>query len=114
MENSFVKTPQEVCSYFGVDPSKGLQKGQIKNLQEKYGKNAVVIFLEVDFETVTNRLKQRGDETKRLLSRINSDEFKRDLQIPSELSGKCYKISNKNLENTKENVNKVLKLEKIK
>ena len=82
--------------------------------KRKYGKNAVVIFLEVDFETVTDRLKQRGDETKRLLSRINSDEFKRDLQIPRELVGKCYKISNKNLENTKENVNKVLKLEKIK
>ncbi|CAO0801512.1 unnamed protein product [Mucor circinelloides] len=39
MDNSFVKTPQEVCSYFGVDPMKGLNKAQIKDLQEKYGKN---------------------------------------------------------------------------
>ncbi len=81
--------------------------------KRKYGKNAVVIFLEVDLETVTKRLENRGDETHRLKARINSDEFQRDLQIPDELSGKCYKIINKNIENTKENVNKILKNEKI-
>lgn len=42
MDNSFVKTPQEVCSYFGVDPMKGLNKAQIKDLQEKYGKNGML------------------------------------------------------------------------
>ncbi|KAI8083922.1 SERCA-type calcium-translocating P-type ATPase [Thamnidium elegans] len=39
MENSFVKTPQEVCSYFGVDQEFGLTKEQALTAQEKYGKN---------------------------------------------------------------------------
>ena len=87
-------------------------KGAV-SYKEKYGKRAVVIFLEVDLNTVTQRLEDRGDDRKRLMMRINSDEFHRDLQIPPELEGKCYKITNNNIEETKENVNKVLKIEKI-
>lgn len=82
--------------------------------KEKYGKKAVVIFLRVDLETVTQRLSQRGDDKDRLKMRINSEEFRRDLEIPAELQGKCYEITNDNIENTKKNVNKVLKSEEIK
>lgn len=39
MENSFVKTPKEVCSYLSVDPIHGLDKEKVKELQIKYGKN---------------------------------------------------------------------------
>ena len=88
-------------------------KGAV-SYKEKYGKHAVVIFLEVDLDTVTKRLEGRGDDKKRLKARINSDEFQRDLQIPDELRHKCYKIINKNIETTKESVNKVLNIEKIK
>lgn len=88
-------------------------KGAV-SYKEKYGKRAVVIFLEVDFETVTKRLESRGDEKKRLKARISSDEFLRDLEIPQELVGKSYKIINNSIEETKENVNNILKIEKIK
>lgn len=81
--------------------------------KEKYGNQAVVIFLEVDLETVRQRLADRGDDISRLKARISSDEFQRDLNIPAELRGKCYKITNKNIETTKENVNKILKSENI-
>ncbi len=81
--------------------------------KKKYGKDAVVIFLEVDLDTVTKRLTKRGDDSSRLQARINSDEFRRDLNIPEELRSKCYKITNKNIQITKENVNNILKIEKI-
>jgi Ca2+ transporting ATPase len=39
MDNSFVKTPEEVCSFFNVDKSHGLTKSQVEQLRAKYGKN---------------------------------------------------------------------------
>lgn len=43
MDNSFVKTPEEVCEYFQVDSSKGLNASQVKQQQEKFGKNGTCI-----------------------------------------------------------------------
>jgi len=88
-------------------------KGAV-SYKEKYGDRAVVIFLEVDFDTVTKRLKKRGDEINRLKARIESNEFLRDLRIPRELRHNCYKITNNNIEITKENVKNILNMEKIK
>ncbi|MQS75229.1 guanylate kinase [Companilactobacillus halodurans] len=88
-------------------------KGAV-SYKEKYGKNAVVIFLEVDLETVTQRLENRGDDKARLQTRINSNEFQRDLKIPEELRGKSYVIVNNNIKITKETVAKILVNEKIK
>ena len=87
-------------------------KGAV-SYKEKYGEQAVVIFLEVDLNTVTQRLADRGDDKDRLQARISSDEFQRDLQIPAELRGKSYKIINNNIETTEKNVDNVLKVEKI-
>ena len=87
-------------------------KGAV-SYKEKYGKPAVVIFLEVDLDTVTQRLADRGDDKDRLQARISSDEFHRDLQIPAELRDNCYKIINNDIEITKKNVENVLKTEKI-
>ncbi|KAI9484144.1 MAG: SERCA-type calcium-translocating P-type ATPase [Benjaminiella poitrasii] len=39
MDNSFVKTPEEVCRYLDVDSSKGLNENRVKELQKKFGKN---------------------------------------------------------------------------
>ncbi|AUI72220.1 AAA family ATPase [Companilactobacillus alimentarius] len=88
-------------------------KGAI-SYKKKYGKNAVVIFLEVSFDKVTQRLKKRGDDQSRLSTRINSEEFQRDLKIPCELVNECYKITNDNIKKTEEKVNNILKSEKIK
>ena len=39
MDHSFVKSPEEVCRFFQVDSSKGLNSVQVKQQQEKFGKN---------------------------------------------------------------------------
>lgn len=39
MDNSFVKTPEEVCQYFHVDSTLGLKANQVKEQQKKFGKN---------------------------------------------------------------------------
>ncbi|KAI8361710.1 SERCA-type calcium-translocating P-type ATPase [Blakeslea trispora] len=39
MDNSFVRTPEEVCRFFDVDLSKGLSEAQVKQNQKKFGKN---------------------------------------------------------------------------
>lgn len=39
MDNSFVKTPEEVCSFFNVDKNHGLKAKQVEELRSKYGKN---------------------------------------------------------------------------
>jgi Ca2+ transporting ATPase len=39
MDNSFVKTPEEVCSFFNVDINHGLKTKQVEELRSKYGKN---------------------------------------------------------------------------
>ncbi|KRN97588.1 guanylate kinase [Companilactobacillus kimchiensis] len=88
-------------------------KGAV-SYKEKYKEAAVVIFLEVDLDTVTKRLSKRGDDKKRLKARISSDEFLRDLQIPRELETKSYKIINKSLQTTLESVDEILKNENIK
>ncbi|KAI7903580.1 SERCA-type calcium-translocating P-type ATPase [Cokeromyces recurvatus] len=39
MDASFIKTPEEVCQYFNVDRSKGLNESQVKEQQKKFGRN---------------------------------------------------------------------------
>lgn len=39
MDDAHAKTVEEVLSYFGTDPDKGLSPDQIKRNQEKYGPN---------------------------------------------------------------------------
>ncbi|KAG2198519.1 hypothetical protein INT47_008623 [Mucor saturninus] len=39
MDNSFVKSPEEVCKFFHVDSTKGLDATQVKQQQQKFGKN---------------------------------------------------------------------------
>ncbi|CAO3616058.1 unnamed protein product [Mucor hiemalis] len=39
MDKSFVKSPEEVCHFFKVDSSKGLDSTQVKEQQKKFGKN---------------------------------------------------------------------------
>ncbi|KAI8638702.1 SERCA-type calcium-translocating P-type ATPase [Parasitella parasitica] len=39
MDDSFVRTPEEVCRFFNVDNSLGLNINQVKEQQKKFGKN---------------------------------------------------------------------------
>ena len=82
--------------------------------ERKYGKTAIIIFLEADLDTVAQRLQSRGDDPTRLKKRIASDEFKRDLTIPDELKGKSYEIINKDIKITKKMVDNVINNANIK
>lgn len=77
--------------------------------KKKYGKQAIVIFLELDLPSLSERLKKRGDNPDRIIQRINSEEFHRDLKIPQELQGKAYEIINKDMNITKNKVDKLMK-----
>ncbi|KAI8376238.1 Ca-transporting ATPase [Radiomyces spectabilis] len=39
MDNSFLKTPAEVCSHFGVDPNRGLSEDKVRDQRKKFGPN---------------------------------------------------------------------------
>lgn len=77
--------------------------------KRKYGEQAIIIFLEIDLPVLAKRLKSRGDDPERIMQRINSEEFKRDLKIPQELSQKAYKIVNKSMNLTEMKVDKLMK-----
>lgn len=64
--------------------------------------------MKADLETVTDRLKKRGDEFERLKQRIASEENRRDLEIPKELYGNYYEIINKDIKNTKDSVDEIV------
>ncbi|MFC6323235.1 guanylate kinase [Companilactobacillus baiquanensis] len=76
--------------------------------KKKYGEKAIVIFLELDLPNLAKRLKKRGDTPDKIIQRINSEEFNRDLKIPQELQGKSYEIVNKDMNITKMKVDKLL------
>lgn len=76
--------------------------------REKYGDDAIIIFMKVDPEEVADRLKKRGDESQRLAKRLLSEENRRDFQIPKELYRNHYEIINKDIKKTQESVDKII------
>lgn len=77
--------------------------------KEKLGDQAVIIFLTVShFKKLAERLKSRGDLKKAIQSRLNSDEYERDLTLPSELKGKAYVIVNDNWRETTTKLDRIL------
>ncbi len=56
MDNSFVKSPQEVCQFFKVDSSKGLNSSQVKEQQKNFGRNGKQIY-NINIETITDCVK---------------------------------------------------------
>lgn len=71
-------------------------KGAI-TYKEKLGDQAVVIFLTVSrLAKLAERLKARGDLKAAILSRLHSDEYKRDLTLPRQLKGQAHVIVNDN------------------
>lgn len=69
-------------------------KGAI-TYKEKLGDQAVIIFLTVShLKKLAERLKSRGDLKQAITSRLNSNEYERDLTLPAELCGKAHVIVN--------------------
>lgn len=83
-------------------------KGAI-TYKQKLGDQAVVIFLTVShFKKLAERLKSRGDLKKAIQSRLNSDEYERDLILPKELKGKAHVIVNDNWVDTTKKLDQIL------
>lgn len=77
--------------------------------REKYGDDAVILFMKVDPKILADRLKKRGDAQERLAQRLSSEENRRDYQIPKELYRKHYEIINKDIKKTKECIDDIIK-----
>ncbi len=77
--------------------------------KKKLGDQAVVIFLKVgDPEVLRKRMEIRGDDTTMVAKRVESSEYARDLSMPVPLVGQAYEIVNKNLSETKTQIDKIV------
>jgi guanylate kinase len=67
--------------------------------------NVEVLFLRVNEEkTLKNRLLKRGDSAEAIEKRIDSPEYRRDMQLPNELEGHAMVINNDDWEETKQKI----------
>lgn len=67
------------------------------------------IYIKVsDLSTLEERLVERGDEPIEILKRINSREFKRDLQLSEELKKYAHILVNDNLGETERKIDKLV------
>ena len=90
-------------SYEGLQ--EGWQQGQdcvivldtagARTYHQKLGDQAVIIFLTVSqLKVLAKRMTQRGDQHTAIESRLHSKEYRRDLNLPSELAGIAHVITN--------------------
>ncbi|MBT9671983.1 guanylate kinase [Secundilactobacillus kimchicus] len=76
-------------------------KGALTYVRE-LGDQALVLFLTVSQTGVLkDRIERRGDQLAMIEARIQSDEYRRDLQLPTELDGAATVIQNDDWEQTK-------------
>ncbi len=82
----------------------------VKSYVEKLQANQFYfIYLKVShLETLEERLVERGDEPTEILKRINSREFKRDLQLSDSLKKYAHVLVNDNLEETQRKIDKII------
>ncbi|WP_429971460.1 guanylate kinase [Fructilactobacillus sp. Tb1] len=84
-------------------------KGAI-TYQKKLGKNAVVLFLNVDNQNeLKKRMLNRGDKLAEVEKRIQSKETNRDFSLPSELAETATVLKNENLPATKQKIDDIIK-----
>ncbi|WP_283679273.1 AAA family ATPase [Lentilactobacillus sp. Marseille-Q4993] len=77
--------------------------------QEKLGAQVVVIFLKAPSpELLLKRMTLRGDDTSKIMQRVKSHEYRRDLELPVGLKGKAHIIENSDLEKTQRLVDDIV------
>ena len=83
-------------------------KGAI-TYKDQLGDQAEIIFLTVShFKKLAERLKARGDLKAAITSRLNSDEYQRDLTLPEQLKGRAHVIVNDNWKQTMAKLDQIL------
>ena len=84
-------------------------KGAI-TYKEKLGDQAVIIFLTVSrLNKLAERLKARGDLKAAISSRLNSNEYRRDLTLPRQLKGRAHVIVNDNWKRTTKALDRIMR-----
>ncbi|MFC4761292.1 guanylate kinase [Fructobacillus durionis] len=77
---------------------------------EKLGDKVCLLYITVSNASILKkRLVGRGDDEVAIEKRLNSAEFKRDLQLPVEMQGQAEVIYNDNWDETKEEIDKLIK-----
>lgn len=78
--------------------------GAVTYLKE-LGAQVEILFLRVNEEkTLKDRLLKRGDSLEAIQKRIDSPEYRRDMQLPEELQGRATVINNDDWEHTKQKI----------
>ena len=84
-------------------------KGAI-TYKEKLGDQAVIIFLTVSgLNKLAERLEARGDMKAAISSRLNSNEYRRDLTLPRQLKGRAHVIVNDNWKRTTKALDRIMR-----
>ncbi|MBP2058122.1 guanylate kinase [Lactobacillus colini] len=83
----------------------------VKSYLEALGEQVYFIYLTVkDFDTLTKRLIERGDDPLEIQRRLNSAEFKRDLHLRPELKKQAHILENDNWKDTAVYLDRVVKM----
>lgn len=78
--------------------------------QQKLGKQAQILFLEVDQPAeIKTRMLNRGDQLVDVEKRMQSAEVNRDLRLPAALEGHATVIKNENWADTKSEIDRIIK-----
>lgn len=77
--------------------------------QQKLGNQVVVIFLTISKpEELANRLRLRGDDPQAIASRLQSQEYRRDLNLPRALASRAHVIVNDDWTSTTQAVDRLV------
>lgn len=81
----------------------------VKSYLKELGDQVYFVYLEVDsYDTLVERLKERGDDSEEIKKRLSSKEFKRDLHLRPELLKEAHILKNNNWEDTKRALDQIV------
>ncbi|WP_419154514.1 guanylate kinase [Weissella bombi] len=81
-----------------------------KTYADKLGDEAVIIFLTVTkTDEILGRLSKRGDNLEEMRQRLESQEYQRDIQLPSSLQGIAHVVVNDDWQSTKMAIDNIVK-----
>ena len=82
---------------------------------EKLGAQVVVLYMTVsNHKSLAKRLHKRGDDAEMVEKRLASEEYQRDLQLPTALRGKAHVILNDQWEDARKQIDEIVQnLQKV-
>jgi guanylate kinase len=81
-----------------------------KTYADKLGDEAVIIFLTVTkTDEILGRLSKRGDNLEEMRQRLTSQEYQRDIQLPTSLQDTAHVVVNDDWQSTKMAIDRIVK-----